>query len=100
MTKDKKQEYEGGIDLSKIDIEISDEDIKKFLQPYIEIAKMDEKSSTQYLNKLDVIQLIRDLADASEPMVSAPSYDYYRINASDTLEALHELKTYTNPERG
>lgn len=83
-----------GIDLSKIDIDIDEEDVKRFLQPYIDLAEYDNKANEQYLNKLDVIQMIRDLASASEPMVSAPSYDYYNINAGDILTAIDELETH------
>lgn len=71
------------------------EDLDYFLEMQ---AKEEEEQKETYLNKYEVIQLIKELAEASEPMVSAPTYGYYEINAGTVLDELSRLKTYKGME--
>lgn len=88
------------IDLSNIDWEKEfsgpefEKSVEEFFAPFIEEAKREDEYEKVYLNKLDVILLIKRLASESEPMVSAPSYDYYSINAGLLLDEANKLKTY------
>lgn len=83
-----------GLRLSDHNIKITEKDIKEFLNPLTEQSKRDTQPSEQYINKLELIQLIRRVADESEPMVSSSTYHHYEVNAGKILERVEQLKTY------
>lgn len=79
--------------------EMSEEELKtyfkesaeKIFRPIIEQYEKEETYKDVYLNKYEVYKLVKDLADSSEPMVSAPTYDYYEINAGLLLEKIADM---------
>ena len=80
--------------------DISEEELEDFLKDSAEtifrpfINQYEEEEETYrdvYLNKYEVYSLIKDLANSSEPMVSAPTYDYYEINAEILLEKIASM---------
>ena len=75
--------------------EMSEDDFKDsvetFFRPLINQYEKEETYKNVYLNKYEVYNLIKNLADSSEPMVSAPTYDYYDINAGLLLEKIASM---------
>lgn len=89
--------------LSDLFDEMNEEELKAYFKesaetnfrPIIEQYEKEETYKDVYLNKYEVYKLIKDLADSSEPMVSAPTYDYYEINASILLESIGDMSGTT-----
>lgn len=74
------------------------ETTEEFFEPLINQYEEEETYKDVYLNKYEVYSLIKYLADSSEPMVSAPTYDYYEINAGLLLEKIKKMDGVTLEE--
>lgn len=74
------------------------ETAKAILEPFIEEYEKEESYKSIYLNKYEVYKLIKYLADSSEPMVSALTYDYYEINAGLLLKEIVDMDGVTLEE--
>lgn len=68
-----------------------EDSVETFFRPLINQYEKEETYKNVYLNKYEVYNLIKNLADSSEPMVSAPTYDYYDINAGLLLEKIASM---------
>ena len=84
-----------GIRLRDLFDEMSEEEcqdsVETFFRHLINQYEKEETYKNVYLNKYEVYYLIKNLANRSEPMVSAPTYDYYDINAGLLLEKIASM---------